>query len=71
MGGFQGCRRRSGWEVAEPAALRHCPGAAADLHPQQRMCQRAAGPTRQTDPLGLTSLNWVFEISRRNFPGGD
>lgn len=69
--GFQGCRQRSGRGAAEPAALCHGPGATADLHPRQRLCQRAAGPTRQTDLLGLTSLNWVFEISCRNFPGGD
>lgn len=47
----EGCRQKSGWGAAEAGALGHCPAAAADLHPRQHLCQHAAGPARQTDPV--------------------
>lgn len=46
--------------AAEPAAPHRGPGAPPTF---TRSGTRASA--RQTDPLGLTSLNRVFEISRR------
>lgn len=63
--GFQGCRQRPGWG-GQNQPLCHCPGAAADLHPQQHMCQRLSDrPTCWINQFKLGIWNKPQELSWR------